>query len=142
VDEQRNGKEASRRTGRARVRHEREDGRPPTSAQLRDEMPSARTVGRSSARDPAAAPMDTDDEAAGHAPQGVALQHEHEPQERSGYEQKQQERTARITGDPHAPAPDETDDRRDAAARSQSWAALIVVLGLVLGCVALWLAMR
>lgn len=36
-----------------------------TTAAMRDAMPSGRTMGKSSARDPAAAPFDTDDEAAG-----------------------------------------------------------------------------
>ena len=35
------------------------------TSQLRDEMPSRRTPGKTSARDPAAAPFDTGDEAAG-----------------------------------------------------------------------------
>ncbi len=37
---------------------------PPTTAELRDRMPSRRTPDKSSARDPAAAPFDTDAEAA------------------------------------------------------------------------------
>jgi hypothetical protein len=37
----------------------------PTTAQLRGEMPSRRTPGKSSAEHPAAVPFDTDDEAAG-----------------------------------------------------------------------------
>jgi hypothetical protein len=47
---------------------------PPTSAQLRDEMASGRTPGQTSARDPAAAPFDTDDEAAGRPPQSAAVE--------------------------------------------------------------------
>ncbi len=37
----------------------------PTTAQLRGEMPSRRTPGKTSAEDPAAIPFETDDEAAG-----------------------------------------------------------------------------
>lgn len=47
---------------------------PPSSSQLRDEMPSGRTPTKTSARDPAAAPFDTDDEAAGRPPQSAAVE--------------------------------------------------------------------
>ena len=42
-----------------------EGARVSNTAELRDQMPSRRTPGKTSARDPAAAPFDTDDEAAG-----------------------------------------------------------------------------
>jgi hypothetical protein len=56
-------------------------GARPTTAQLRDAIPSRRTPGKSSARDPAMASFDTDDEAAGR-PAGahevhLALSEEH-----------------------------------------------------------------
>jgi hypothetical protein len=44
-----------------------------TTAELRDLMPSRRTPGKTSARDPAAAPFDTDDEAAGYPAQRPAI---------------------------------------------------------------------
>jgi hypothetical protein len=46
----------------------------PSSAQLRDEIPSGRTPSKTSARDPAAAPFDTDDEAAGRPPSSAAVE--------------------------------------------------------------------
>ena len=55
----------------------------PTSAQLRDELPSRRTPGKTSARDVAAAPFDTDDEAAGRPPQAAALERAAEERARS-----------------------------------------------------------
>ena len=77
--------------------------------------------------------MDTDDEAAGHAPRGHAIELEravlaagHDPR--------------RSVAD--ASASEKPDYTRDAAELSQSWATLLVVLMLVLGCVTLWLAMR
>ena len=48
--------------------------RPPNTAQLREQMPSRRTPGKTSARDPAAAPFDTDDEAAGRTAQQAAIE--------------------------------------------------------------------
>lgn len=75
--------------------------------------------------------MDTDDEAAGHTPRSHAIEHE---------------LAALAAGDQArgavAGASKKPDYTRDAAALSQSWATLLVVLMLVLGCVALWLAMR
>ena len=47
---------------------------PPSTSQLRDEMPSGRTPSKTSARDPAAAPFDTDDEAAGRPAQDAAVE--------------------------------------------------------------------
>lgn len=49
-------------------------GVPPTAAQLRGEMPSGRTPTKTSAADPAAAPFDTDDEAAGRPPPSAAVE--------------------------------------------------------------------
>lgn len=48
--------------------------RGPTTAQLRGRMGSGRTMGKSSAADPAAAPFDTDDEAAGRPAQRAAIE--------------------------------------------------------------------
>jgi hypothetical protein len=45
----------------------------PNTAQLRSQIPSGRTMGRSSAHEPAAAPFDTDDEAAGRPASAVAV---------------------------------------------------------------------
>lgn len=45
----------------------------PNTVMLREAMPSARTPGKTSAREPAAAPLDTDDEAAGRPPQRDAI---------------------------------------------------------------------
>ena len=45
----------------------------PTTAQLREGMRSRRTMGVSSAREPSAAPFDTDDEAAGRPAQASAI---------------------------------------------------------------------
>lgn len=42
-----------------------EGNRVSNTAELREQIPSRRTPGKTSARDPAAAPFDTDDEAAG-----------------------------------------------------------------------------
>ena len=47
---------------------------PPSSSQLRDEIASGRTPSKTSARDPAAAPFDTDDEAAGRPPSSAAVE--------------------------------------------------------------------
>jgi hypothetical protein len=47
---------------------------PPTAAQLRGEMASGRTPTKTSAADPAAAPFDTDDEAAGRPPSSGAVE--------------------------------------------------------------------
>ena len=46
----------------------------PNTAQLRAAIPSARTVTEVSAREPAAAPFDTDDEAAGRPAQAAAVE--------------------------------------------------------------------
>ena len=46
----------------------------PNTVQLRDKMQSARTLSQTSARDPAAAPFDTDDEAAGRPASREAVQ--------------------------------------------------------------------
>ena len=46
----------------------------PNTAQLRDEIPSGRTPSKTSARDPAMAPFDTDDEAAGRPAPPEAVQ--------------------------------------------------------------------
>ncbi|HEY8520671.1 MAG TPA: hypothetical protein VIN61_11370 [Gammaproteobacteria bacterium] len=55
-------------------------GRPMTTAELRGRIPSARTMGISSAAEPSAAPFDTDDEAAGTSPSPAAVRaaEEHE----------------------------------------------------------------
>ncbi len=57
------------------------EARAPNTSELREQMPSGRTPGKTSARDPAAAPFDADDEAAGRpAPREAierALAHEH-----------------------------------------------------------------
>ncbi len=50
---------------------DREPGDPATTAEMRGRIPSARTIGISSAHEPSAAPFDTDDEAAGRSA-GVA----------------------------------------------------------------------
>lgn len=47
--------------------------RAPNTVMLREAMPSRRTPGKTSAREPAAAPFDTDDEAAGRPPQQEAI---------------------------------------------------------------------
>jgi hypothetical protein len=52
---------------------ERDDGSPNT-AQLRARIPSVRTVSIDSAHEPAAAPFDTDDEAAGRPAQRAAIE--------------------------------------------------------------------
>src|SRR5688572_18623004 len=52
---------------------DRHDGTPNT-AQLRARIPSARTVSIDSAHEPAAAPFDTDDEAAGRPAQRAAIE--------------------------------------------------------------------
>jgi hypothetical protein len=48
----------------------------PTTAQLRGAMPRRRTPGKTSAEDPAAAPFDTDDEAAGTPAQQAVIEQE------------------------------------------------------------------
>lgn len=45
----------------------------PNTTQLRSRIPSGRTMGRSSAHEPSAAPFDTDDEAAGRPPSEAAV---------------------------------------------------------------------
>ena len=50
------------------------DGAGPNTAQLRARIPSARTVSIDSAHEPAAAPFDTDDEAAGRPAQQAAIE--------------------------------------------------------------------
>lgn len=46
---------------------------PPTTSQLRDDIDSGRTGAKVAAPDPAAAPLGTDDEAAGTPPSGAAV---------------------------------------------------------------------
>jgi hypothetical protein len=62
------------RTDRAKERSARERPRVVTTSQLRDAMPSKRTPGKTSARDPAMASFDTDDEAAGRPPTREAIE--------------------------------------------------------------------
>lgn len=53
---------------------ESHDDAPATTAEMRGRMPSRRTMGKSSAEDPAVAPFDTDDEAAGRPAQASAIE--------------------------------------------------------------------
>lgn len=55
------------------MENEQSKRRATTVTKLRDATPSRRTPGKSSARDPAVAPFDTDDEAAGRSPTREAI---------------------------------------------------------------------
>ena len=58
---------------RAGERSNRDGTRDPNTEQLRARIPSARTVTTNSAHEPAAAPFDADDEAAGRPAQSAAI---------------------------------------------------------------------
>lgn len=67
---------AFRRKNRARQGARADDSRARTSAEMRDARASGRTPGTSTADEPAAAPLGTDDEAAGTPPRAAALEQE------------------------------------------------------------------
>ncbi|HEX6997289.1 MAG TPA: hypothetical protein VF322_04035 [Gammaproteobacteria bacterium] len=72
----------------------------PTTAELRGRIPSARTMGISSAAEPSAAPFDTDDEAAGTPPDPAAVRaaEEHEAVLRGSTMRARQRRQLSVTG--------------------------------------------
>jgi hypothetical protein len=87
-------------------------------------MASSRTIGRSSARDPAAASFDADDEASGSAPTRSVLRQERE-QLRNEHPLVASENNEQYT-----------------SARGQATIAVAVELLLVVGAAVLWFVMR